>query len=247
MDGSAARVAPLTGDALDVTAAPADERVAKVLQLRRAVAAAGHPTASPAATPLPLAPEVEHLVADGVLRRGTIVEVSGSPLLAISMAAGPLRSGGWAACVGVPALGWSAAAAGGWELSRVISVAPPVRRWASVVGALVDAVDVVLLGPDPSPTAAEARRLHARARERGTVLILVGDHADRSAGGVGAGVRGGWSDLADIRLQVTAVEWTGIGRGWGHLAAGKLVVECSGRRGGARPRRAEVALPGGCT
>jgi hypothetical protein len=51
--------------------------------------------------------------------------------------------------------------------------------------------------------------------------------------------------VTDVRLEVVGSEWSGIGQGWGHLSAGRLTVECSGRRGAARPRRVQVDLPGG--
>jgi len=220
-------------------------RSATVLHLRRAVEQAGAAPSIHVGTPVPVAPGLAELLPDGALRRGAVVQVGGSPALALALAAGPVRAGAWAACVGLPALGWSAAAASGWDLSRVVAVEPPVRRWSAVMASLVDAVDLVLVGPDPAPTASEARRLQARARERGAVLLLVGPAAGGGGEGRGGRVRGGWTGRADVRLEVVGSEWSGIGQGWGHLSAGRLTVECSGRRGAARPRRVQVDLPGG--
>ena len=206
-------------------------RSATVLHLRREVERAGAAPSVHVGTPVPVAPGLAELLPDGALRRGAVVQVGGSPALALALAAAPVRAGAWAACVGLPTLGWAAAATSGWDLSRVLAVEPPVRRWSAVMASLVDAVDLVLVGPDPAPTSTEARRLQARARERGAVLLLVG------------ATRGGWAGLADVRLDVVASEWSGIGQGWGHLSAGRLTVECSGRRGAARPRRVQVDLP----
>lgn len=244
MNESVARILPDPDPDPDLPAAVPDlegaGRSATVLHLRRAVEQAGAAPSVHVGTPVPVAPGLAELLPDGALRRGSVVQVGGSPALALALAAAPVRAGAWAACVGLPTLGWSAAATSGWDLSRVVAVEPPVRRWSAVMASLVDAVDLVLVGPDPAPTATEARRLQARARERGAVLLLVGP-----AAGQGGGVRGGWSGLADVRLEVVGSEWSGIGRGWGHLSAGRLTVECSGRRGAARPRRVQVDLPGG--
>jgi len=217
--------APVTPDR------PASDRAATVLQLRRAVAQAGVESSPHVGAPLPVAPGLEQLLPDGALRRGTVVEVAGSPALAIALAAASIQAGAWAACVGLPTLGWSAASVAGWNLSRVVAVTPSVRRWSGVMAALVDAMDLLLIGPDPAPSAAEARRLHARARERGAVLLLVG------------GARSGWEDRADVRLRAVSTAWSGVGQGWGHLESVRMVVECSGRRAASRSRRIEVDLP----
>ncbi|MFM7062711.1 MAG: hypothetical protein ACKO04_04345 [Actinomycetes bacterium] len=235
MNESVARILPTLPDA------PDEQRSATVLHLRRQVERAGAAPSVHVGTPVPVLPGLADLLPDGALRRGTVVQVVGSPALALALAAAPVRAGAWAACVGLPTLGWAAAAASGWDLSRVVVVEPPVRRWSAVMASLVDAVNLVLVGPDPAPTSTEARRLQARARERGAVLFLVGPSTGR--GGRGSGVRGGWSGLADVQLEVVGSDWSGIGQGWGHLSAPRLTVECSGRRGAARPRRLQVDLP----
>lgn len=207
-------------------------RSATVRQLRREVERAG--AAAPATGPalLPVTPGLEVLLPDGALRRGSLLEVVGPPGLALALAAGPVRSGAWAACVGLPHLGWPAAAAAGVDLSRTVVVEAPVRRWSAVMATLVESVDVVLCGTEPSPDATSVRRLLARARERGAVVLLVG------------AARGGWVGRADVRLQVVGTEWEGLGQGWGHLRGARTTVECTGRRGAARVRRVEVVLPG---
>jgi hypothetical protein len=45
-------------------------------------------------------------------------------------------------------------------------------------------------------------------------------------------------------MSVVATTWEGLGRGHGHLRARRATVEAGGRRGFARPRRAELWLPG---
>jgi hypothetical protein len=72
-----------------------------------------------------------------------------------------------------------------------------------VVAALLDAVDVVLVRPPAGLPAGQARRLAARARERGAVLVPLGT----------------WSEPADLRLAVAASAWHGLGQGHGSLAS----------------------------
>jgi hypothetical protein len=96
-----------------------------------------------------------------------------------------------------------------------------------VVAAFLDAVDVVLVRPPPRLPAAQARRLAARARERGAVLVPLG----------------AWSEPADLRLAVTASAWQGLGQGHGHLLARQAEVTIAGRGAAARERRFLLWLP----
>lgn len=210
-------------------------------QLERLSAAAdrARPTALARERVLPVAEPLQPLVPGG-LARGTSVQVSGgengvgSTSLALALLAGPSAAGSWVAAVGVPTLGLAAAAGFGIDLGRLVLVAPPpAREWGTVVATLLDAFDVVLARPplDGRVGAGDARRLAARARERGSVLVrLAGEQR--------------WPEAAELSLAVTATTWEGLGRGHGHLRARRATVVSSGRRGHARPRRVELWLPG---
>jgi hypothetical protein len=188
---------------------------------------------------LPVA-EALHPLLPGGLVRGTSVQVAGavdglgSTSLALALLAGPSAAGSWAATVGVPDLGLAAAAGFGVDLGHLVLVAPPpAGEWATVVAALLDAFEVVVARP-PVPgrvRPADARRLAARARERGSVLVRLGDG-------------GAWPEAADVSLTVVATTWEGLGLGHGHLRARRATVEATGRRGFDRPRRADLWLPG---
>lgn len=221
-------------------------RVLSEEQLERLAAAAdrARPTALARERVLPVAEPLLPLVPGG-LTRGTAVQVSGSTgvggtsgvgstSLALALLAGPSAAGSWAAAVGVPTLGLAAAAGFGVDLGRLVLVAPPpARGWGTVVATLLDAFDVVLARPplDGRVGAGDARRLAARARERGSVLIrLAGEQR--------------WPEAADLSLAVTDTTWEGLGQGHGHLRARRAVVEATGRRGHDRPRRTELWLPG---
>lgn len=176
---------------------------------------------------LPAVPAVRELLPGGALRRGSTVAVVGSTSLALALAAAPSASGSWCAAVGLPTLGLSAAAELGVSLERLALVAAPGERWPSVVGALLDALDVVVVRPPGPVRAAHVRRLSARAREGGAVLVPLG----------------AWEG-ADVRLAVAGSEWHGLAAGHGHLRARRLEVVVWGRGAAARPLRAQVWLPG---
>jgi len=199
---------------------------------------------------LPLSGPTEHLLPGRGLPRGWVVEVTGgagATTLSLAMAAGPARTGSWVACVGFAHLGWEAAEEVGLPLDRVVAVHPPRAQWSTVVAALVDAFDLVLCGPEVVPAAGGLRRLQARARERGSVVLAVRGEVSRPLGR-SAALPGqvpppgkGWP-VADARLQVQEARWEGLGDGWGHLGARRLVVSVQGRGELSRQRRCEVNL-----
>jgi hypothetical protein len=187
---------------------------------------------------LPVLPALEALLPGG-LQRGTTVAVSGSGgsgamSLALALLAAPSVAGSWTAAVGLPSLGLLAADDLGVALERFAMVATPgTPAWATVVAALVDAFDMVILGGTHRLRPGDGRRLAARARERGAVLVPVGGRVGRTGGGL----------EADVRLTVVDASWHGVGDGHGHLQARRVVVEAEGRRAAARSRRAELWLP----
>jgi hypothetical protein len=194
------------------------------------VAARARPVALAREQVLPVLPSLETLLPEG-LRRGSTVAVGGSTSLALALVAGPAGAGSWVAGIGVSSLGLAAAAGLGVPLDRLVLVAdPPAASWGTIVATLVDAFDVVLVRARRVGVA-DARRLTARARERGAVLVLLGDE-ERA-----------WPEAPDVRLRIADAQWHGLGSGHGHLRARRVEVEVDGRRGAARPRRACLWLP----
>ena len=182
---------------------------------------------------LPVLGPLEPLLPAGGLRRGSVVKVGGSTSLALSLLAAASGEGSWCAAVGLPSLGLAAAAELGVALERFPQVASPRRGpgpggWGWVVAALADAVDVVLTRPPAAVKAADARRLTARVRERGSVLVVCGD---------------GWPEAAEVRLEVVSSAWEGIGRGHGRLQGRRVEVVAGGRGAAARERRVPLWLP----
>jgi len=204
-------------------------------ELRRAVA----PVSLARERTLPVLSPLEPLLPDGVLERGIIAGLSGpgSTSLALALAAGPSEAESWVAAVGLRSLGYMAAAGYGVGLDRLAVVAQPEPSlWADVVAALVDSLDVVLVAAEQRVRSADARRLRARVRDRGAVLIQVG-RAEKGAGS-------GWPERPDLEWSVVDSVWDGLDDGAGHLQSRRVTVEATGRRGAARVRRAELWLPG---
>ena len=177
---------------------------------------------------LPVAPALERLFPGKGMRRGTVVGVTGSVALALAVLVGPSQAGSWTAVVGMPDLGALAADELGVDLARCALVPEPGPTWPTVVAALLDAIDVVAVRPPGGRVrATDARRLAARARERGSVLVVVG----------------AWPEGPDVRLTAAGVEWRGLDQGHGALTGRRLSVVGSGRGAAARERRATVDLP----
>jgi hypothetical protein len=180
------------------------------------------------------------LFPEGGIRRGSTVAVdpaSGGLSLALSLAAEVTGDGSWVAVVGLPSLGVVAAAELGVRLDRLALVHHPGDQWPAVVASLLDGVDLLLLRTPTRARAADARRLAARARERGTVMMVL----DRDGSGR-AGQR--WPESPDLRLAVVRSVWGGLGEGYGHLEARQMEVVLTGRRAAARERRQSLWLPG---
>ena len=179
-----------------------------------------HPSSRPSSVPvartLPVSEDVAPLLPGRVLRRGIIVAVEGSTSLVLALIARASREGSWAAIVGMPQVGVVAAARRGIDLSRLALVPHPGAEAATVVGACIDGMDVVVLGPRLALGDADRRRLAARARERGAVLVSAGP----------------WTG-AHVALTVTRTSWSGLGAGDGRLRSRSLSVARSGRHLGA--------------
>ncbi len=194
----------------------------------------------------PLAP----LFPEGGLRRGSTVTVEAGPgatSLALALGAAASAAGSWVAGVGLASPGLLAAAELGIALERVVVAQVPPDRWPTVVAALLDAVDLVWAGLSCRVSTGDARRLAARARERGSVLVPLAPWAP-AAGGAGP-PGGGWPLAADVRLRTVASSassgWVGpAGGGAGRLEARRVEVVAVGRGASARERRVALWLPG---
>ncbi|MBE1498851.1 hypothetical protein H4696_005951 [Amycolatopsis lexingtonensis] len=175
---------------------------------------------------LPVAPALAGLLPAAGLRRGSTVAVHGSTSLLLALLAPATASGSWAAVVGMPSLGLAAAAEHGANLSRLALVPRPAAEFPAVVAALLDGVDVVAVHSE-TVLPSVARRLSARARHRGAVLLT----------------SGAWPG-ADVELSCRREAWTGPEEGYGHLRQRRAAIRVHGRGSAARPVSTELLLPG---
>jgi hypothetical protein len=174
---------------------------------------------------LPVHGALAGLFPSGGLRRGTTVGVGGCTSLLLALLAAPTAAGSWAAVVGMPELGVAAAAELGVAVGRLALVRDPGMEPAGVVAALLDGMDVVAVARGRL-TEAHARRLSARARHRGAVLLTVGP----------------WPGV-DLELRGADSTWHGLYDGAGYLTHRELRVNTRGRGTAARPQEANVHLP----
>ncbi len=176
-----------------------------------------------------VAPWADLLPATGVRRGSTLAVVApagtGGLTLALGLLAGATAVGSWGAVVGVDSPGVVAMADLGVDLAHTLLVPRPRGLWAEVVGDLVDGVDLIVLRPPGRVAPRLARRVAARVRERGTVLVVLVDG-------------GGWPIPPDLTLGVTAARWRGSSR----LEDRAMTLQVAGR-GGVRPRERVVVLP----
>jgi hypothetical protein len=198
----------------------AEAAPAEVAGILREIAARGRASRRDGERLLPVVAPIAALLPEPGLRRGTTVAVEGSTSLLLTLLAAPSRADCWCAVVGLASLGVVAAAEAGVALERLVLVPDPGPRWPVATAALLDVVDVVAVRP-PTPAGAAGRRLAARARERGALLVPVGP----------------W-DGADLRLSVETMRWEGLGRGHGRLRTRRALLRVQGRGAASRPERA---------
>jgi hypothetical protein len=131
--------------------------------------------------------------------------------------------------VGAAELGLVAASQHGLDMERLALVPSPGVKWPVVTAALFEGFDVVLVCPPARVDRSVARQLEARARERGSVLAVMGE---------------GWPGSADMRLGIVSGCWRGLEDGHGYLWGHEVEVEAAGKGAASRARRARFWLGG---
>ena len=178
--------------------------------------------------PLPVNAALAPLLPAG-LPRGSAITVTGRPggtSLALAMVGAASGSGSWCALVGLPPLPTEALLDFGFDLNRLAIIpAATLTNGAQLtaLGALLDAVDVVVVRPPARVADGDVRRLLARTRSRAAVLVVLAADLQSWAG-------------AQIRLQTHHVRWAG-------LDAVDPALPASGTAGGhGRLRCRQVAI-----
>ena len=221
--------------------APYDEGARDRLQV---VADRSRPVTLARDQTLPLIEPLATMFPEGRLRRGITVAVRGpgSTTLAFALAASASSAGSWVALVGVADANLATAAELGVALERVAVMHPLPAQWSATVAAVIGAFDIVVLAPCHRVSAGDARRLMARARERGSVLITLVRKGPSGPSRAGDTARA-WPERVDAELSISTLRWQGLGQGHGNLRARVARVDMTGRRELARPRQGEFVLP----
>ncbi|MFG2694323.1 hypothetical protein [Kitasatospora sp. NPDC048407] len=179
---------------------------------------------------LPVLPALAPLLPGGGLRPGTAVSVTGDTGLLLALGAGAFteQTGdtAWAAAVGLPELGLSAAAGYGYDLRRLLLADHPGPHWPDVVAALAGAVGLILLRPTGPVAPTLAARLTAVLRRTRCALLVAGP----------------WPG-ATQRLSIRTGRWFGLGDGHGQLTGRQVEAVAEGRGTATRPRTAHLWLP----
>lgn len=174
---------------------------------------------------LPVHPILAPLLPGGGLRAGSAYALQPSAALVMALMAGPSQTGAWCAAIGMPELGAEAVEQAGVDLERLVLIPDPGPRWLAVVATVAEVMPVVAVRPPARVTDADAARLAARLRDRGTALLVQG-----------------WWPQAEATLSLSDPAWSGVGRGHGHLVDREVTVT-SGSRRWPVPRSARIVLP----
>ena len=168
---------------------------------------------APSADHVPVPAALLELFPDGGLARGSVTNIGGAMSVLFALAATAMGQEGWCALVGVPDAGLAAAAGLGLALRRVVVVPDPGAETPQVLAALVDGVDVVVLGHSAGIAGRDQRRLTSRLRRRGAVLLTTGS----------------W-EQPDMEITALSCSWHGVGQGDGLLRRGEVELQARHRR-----------------
>lgn len=209
-----------------------DGQVVSSIPVEAAVGVAGDRADKAGILPVPAG--IAELLPQGGLVRGTVVSVSGAASLLVGLVASVTASGGHVAVVGKPQLGVLAAYEMGAQLERLAFVPDPGPDPVEVAAVLLDGMDLVILGlAGASVPPSRARAVVARARSKGSTLVVTDGHWD------GVEVR--------LEAQVNGYGGFGCGRalGRGRLESLSLAVRARGRSFQPRTTRLDICSAAG--
>lgn len=112
------------------------------------------------------------LASPQVLREGTVYCADGSIGQMVSALCAALTEDGWCAAVGLPEIGWGAAADRGLPLDRVVVIPDTRGKVEAVLHYLIPYVDVVAVG-DGRLTRGQQQKVAARLRRYRTSLVTL--------------------------------------------------------------------------
>lgn len=155
-------------------------------------------------TPQALAPVLPSLT-PGVLA------VTGSASILLAIAGHASSQGAWTALIGLPLIGWGAAAEHGLDFTRTAHIPAPGPRAPEVLTALADGFDIIIAG-ELGLTVRDQRALAQRVRTRGATILATD-----------------WS-TAPVTLRVQGEGAGGCGSGVGHVKSLRFTVSSGSAR-----------------
>ena len=175
--------------------------------------------------PVPRA--LEELISRGEVRAGSSIEVTGpcGTSLALAIAAAAMGEESWCALVGMPHVGIAACADIGVDPRRTALIPDPGTQLSSVLSALIDGIEVIVLGADLALTPAQWRTAKNRARTQGSLLIRLGEAR------------------CDLAVQSSSPRWVGLARGSGRLRFRSARVAACGRGAAGSGSAMEIRIP----
>jgi hypothetical protein len=183
---------------------------------------------------VPVPDALTELFSEGGLVRGRILTCTGhaATSLGLTLVAPAVRAGAWLAVVDLPAIGLDAASELGLPLERVVAIdtGRSAERWPEIMAAAIDGFEMLLTCTPAEVHPSAMRKVATRVRQRGAVMIVLGE-----PGAV----------HSDGDLHTASSGWTGVGDGHGHLRERTVQVQASGRRFPGRCRR-ELVIPPPC-
>ena len=191
------------------------------------------PATMAATKQLPVESPWSTLLPERGLRRGSTVTVvgtvgSGLVTLAFSLLGEVTQRGYWLGLVGLDDSGVVAMREAGIDLSRTLFLPRPRDAWAEATADLFDGIDVVVLRPPGRASHAVARRLTARAKERGAVLVVITEpHVT-------------WPVPADLTIDISDPRWSATA----HRLQRSVEVRITGRGAARRTSTTRLGLPG---
>ena len=203
-------------------------------ELPASLAAHVRPVTAAASRRIPVGAPWDAVLPEGGLRRGTTVSVHAAPgagglTLALSLLGAASSHGHWCAVVGVDDPGVVAMHELGIDLRRVLFVPRPRGAWAETVADLLDGVDLLLLKTPSRAAHGAARRLTARVRERGGVLVVLSEPSAP------------WPLPVDLALEIVHSRWTATSR----LETREARVRVTGRGSAQRASEYLLTMPDG--
>jgi hypothetical protein len=201
-------------------------------EIPASLAAHVRPVTAASSRRLPVGAPWNTLLAETGLRRGSTVSVHAAPgagglTLALSLLAASSHAGHWCAVVGIDDPGVLAMHELGVDLRRVLFVPRPRGAWAEATADLLDGVDLAIVKTPSRAAHGAARRLSARVRERGAVLVVLSEPSAT------------WPLPADLTIEILTSRWKVSSR----LDARDATVRVSGRGAMRRASEHQLSLP----